>query len=94
MYRLISVTPLEGFRIAVKFQDGTSGTVDLSDLAGQGVFSAWNDPEFFRKVSIGPLGEAKWDDAIDLCPDSLYLRLTGKNPEDIFPSLARRGAHA
>jgi len=24
---------------------------------------------------------------IDLCPDALYLRLTGKTPEDLFPAL-------
>jgi hypothetical protein len=32
-------------------------------------------------------GASEWGDAIDICPDAMYLRLTGKSPEDIFPSL-------
>ena len=39
------------------------------------------------KVKIGETGELIWSEQVDLCPDALYLRLTGKKPEDIFPSL-------
>jgi hypothetical protein len=61
--------------------------VDLSALAGKGVFSCWNDYDFFNKVSIGSSGELVWGNDVDLCPDSLYLQITGKRPEDIFPAL-------
>ncbi|MBI1865621.1 MAG: hypothetical protein HYR98_07860 [Nitrospirae bacterium] len=33
-------------------------------------------------------------DRIDLCPDALYLRVTGKNPEDVFPALRRESTLA
>jgi hypothetical protein len=32
-------------------------------------------------------GELGWGDQIDLCPDALYLKVTGKTPEDLFPAL-------
>ena len=67
--------------------------VDLSELVGEGVFSSWRDREFFEQVRIGSLGELVWGDKIDLCSDSLYLRATGKKPEDLFPSLRRERAY-
>jgi len=87
MPTLVSVKPLNHFRIWVKFADGAEGIADLSHLVGKGVFSLWNDEAAFKNVHIGPGGELAWNDEIDICPDSLYLRITGKKPEDIFPAL-------
>jgi hypothetical protein len=75
------------YRLDLTFADGVCGTVDLSDLAGRGVFALWNDYAEFQKVQIGERGELTWGNQLDLCPDSLYLRATGKNPGDIFPLL-------
>ena len=87
MAKITSVSVLEKFCLELAFDDGVSGTVDLSELVGKGVFALWRDPQFFGKVHIGPFGELVWSDKIDLCPDSLYLRLTGKKPADLFPAL-------
>ncbi len=67
--------------------------VELAGLAGQGVFALWNDSHFFDQVQIGPLGELTWGDQIELCPDSLYLKITGPKPEDIFPAGSREFTH-
>jgi hypothetical protein len=56
------VKPLSNYRIYLKFSDGAKGEVDLSDLAGNGVFAAWNDHNFFQKVHIGDHREIKWND--------------------------------
>jgi hypothetical protein len=94
MYKVIEVTPQDGYRLALAFDNGEHGVVDLAPLAGKGVFAAWNDPEVFRAVQVGPFGELAWGDEIDLCPDSLYLEATGKNPEDVFPALKSDTVHA
>ena len=94
MHRISEVEVLECYRLALTFADGTRGTVDLSGLAGKGVFSLWNDYEAFRGVQIGPAGELAWGDEIDLCPDSLYLEVTGQSPEEAFPRLKRERVHA
>jgi hypothetical protein len=87
MRKITHVEVLQGYRLVLIFDDGTSGTVDLSDLAGKGVFACWNDRAIFALVRIGPSGELVWNDQVDLCPDSLYLKVTGKRPEDLFPAL-------
>ena len=90
----IRVEALPGYHLYVEFADGTKGEVDLSRLAGKGVFQVWNDYHFFENVSIGDHREIKWDREIELCGDSLYLELTNKSPEDLFPQLQREQPHA
>ena len=94
MKKIVAIKSLDGFRLWLRFSDGIEGTADLSDLAGHGVFSAWNTPGFFASVSLTEYGTVAWENQIDLCPDALYLRVTGKTPEDLFPSLRQAAAHA
>jgi hypothetical protein len=91
---IVEVKPLCGFRLFLKFNDGVSGTVDLSSFAGRGVFTSWLNEGFFEKVRITDVGALEWPGELDLCPDSLYLQITGKKPEDLFPALVRNLAHA
>ncbi|MCE5278487.1 MAG: DUF2442 domain-containing protein [Planctomycetaceae bacterium] len=94
MNAITEVTVLENYRLRLRFADGTTGTVDLPDLVGKGVFQRWEDYDFFGSVAIGVCGELRWGEDIDLCADALYLRATGKEPQDIFPSLRKDRAHA
>jgi len=94
MPKIAKVRVLQGYRLELEFDDGLRGTADLADLAGKGVFALWNERPAFERVRIGASGELIWSDRVDLCPDSLYLRVTGKRPEDIFPALGRGPAHA
>jgi len=79
MVRPVSVRALPAFRIWLRYSDGVEGEVDLSDLAGRGVFAAWNDVAFFNSVRLGSHGAIEWGPELDICPDSMYLRLTGKS---------------
>jgi hypothetical protein len=94
MAKISQVKVLQGYRLELAFDDGARGVADLSDLAGKGVFSIWSDRRVFEKVQIGEFGELIWGDQIDLCPDALYLKVTGKKPEDVFPALRRKFVHA
>jgi hypothetical protein len=94
MPKPIEVKALDDYRLRVKYSDGVEGVVDLSDFAGQGVFALWNDYLEFEKVHIGPGGAISWSDQIDMCPDAIYLRITGQNPEDVFPKLRELTQHA
>ena len=82
---VVEVTAREGYRIWLRYSDGASGEVDLSHLAGQGVFEAWLDREFFEDVFIGEGGEVSWRDDLDLDPFQLYMDITGKTVEELFP---------
>ena len=90
--RLVEVKARNNFRIWLRYDDGTEGEVDLSDVAGQGVFAAWNDTGFFNAVRLGSHGAIEWGENLDICPDAMYLRLTGKSPEEVFPAL--KSVHA
>ena len=84
MVRPIEVRPVGRYRIWLRYQDGTEGEVDLSHRAGRGVFAAWDNEGVFAQVKLGARGAIEWPGNLDLCPDALYLRLTGKRPEDVF----------
>ena len=71
MRRISKVKVLPGYRLELEFDDGVSGTVDLSEAVGKGVFTLWLDPLAFDQVRIGSSGELVWGDRIDLCPDAL-----------------------
>jgi len=87
MKRIIQVSPRDGYRIWVRYADGVEGEIDLNDLAGRGVFQAWADRRVFETVHIDEGGGIAWEGGLDLCPDALYLRLTGQSPEELFPNL-------
>ena len=81
----IAVEPRESFRIWLRYSDGAEGEVDLSDLAGGGVFSAWDDRACFETVHVTEYGAIAWSEELELCPDALYMRLTGKSVGAVMP---------
>ena len=86
MLRPTAVEPRDGYRIWLRYSDGAAGEIDLSPLAGQGVFAAWEDPACFAGVRLAAHGAIVWDDDLELCPDALYLQLTGKPLSAIMPA--------
>ena len=89
MFKPVEVKALSDYKIWIRYSDGAEGEVDLSNLAGRGVFSLWRDYAAFKNVRLGPNREIAWSDEVELCPDSIYLKLTGQTPEEVFPNLTR-----
>ncbi|MCE2434094.1 MAG: DUF2442 domain-containing protein [Candidatus Latescibacteria bacterium] len=85
MIRPIAVEPRDGYCIWVRYSDGIEGEIDLSDMAGRGVFAAWNDRTFFETVCVAEGGAIVWGDDLDICPDALYMELTGKSVAEVMP---------
>ena len=56
MIRPTEVETREDYRIWLRYSDGVSGEIDLSNLAGRGVFKAWNDRACFETVRMAPAG--------------------------------------
>ena len=42
-------------------------------------------------MAIGSGGELRWSDEVDLCAEALYLEITGKTPDEVFPNLRSAG---
>jgi hypothetical protein len=92
--RIISAKALPGYRLELQFDNGEGGVIDLVSLVGRGVFAAWTNPEVFKEVRVTAEGSVEWPGEIDLCPDSLYLQMTGKRVEELFPVVQQRTLNA
>ncbi len=88
MRKIIEVKVLDHYQLELTFDDGLTRIVDLTHLVGKGVFESWRNYDFFKQVEIGSSGELVWGDQIDLCPDSLYLQVTGT--KYIHPDLLKK----
>ena len=74
----IAVRALEPYKIWVKFDDGVEGILDYSDIAGQGVFKVWEDPDFFKKVFIdNDLHVVSWPGELEFDRENMYMTITG-----------------
>jgi hypothetical protein len=74
---LSDVTQVEyrgGHRLFLKFDDGTSGEVDLSALIKfEGVFAPLKEPTFVRQVRLYPDGGTIcWPNGADIAPETLH----------------------
>ena len=87
MIRPTEVEARDDYRIWLSYEDGANGEVDLGHLAGQGVFKAWDAPGYFKTARITEYGSVAWGDVddIELCPNALYMQLTGKSIDEILP---------
>jgi len=94
MARLVSATPAGDARLRLRFTDGAEGVVDLGHLVGKGVFAELADPTRFAEATIGEDGELRWGDELDLCPDALYLEVTGKRWREAFGDATLEGVDA
>ena len=85
---VVEVEPRDGYRIWLRYSDGVAGEVDLSHLSDGPVFKPWRNRAFFEKVFIGESGEVSWPGELDLDQWQLYIDLTGKTVEEMFPGLS------
>ncbi len=73
-WRLRAVGILPAWRLAVTFNDGLTGTVELGELVNgldAGVFEALRDPEFFAQAFLD-CGAVAWPNGADLAPETMY----------------------
>lgn len=84
LIRPVSVEPLSGYRIHIRFADGTEGIIDLSPDVGQGVFAPLTDETFFRTVHLGSYGQIAWSEEIEICPDAAYAEVAGHTSVEVI----------
>lgn len=73
-WRVAEVQTFPGYRLTVKFMDGTTGEVDLSRLVMSdtaGIFGRLRDPVLFARANV-EYGAVVWPGEIDLAPDAMY----------------------
>jgi hypothetical protein len=91
LHRIVQVTPLPNYALHVEFQNGVSGTVDLSrDLYGD-MFEPLRDEAMFRQVCVdeircGGLAERRRSGA-----GCAYLEITRGARQHVKPLIAEPG---
>lgn len=75
--KIIKCEPHDNYKLWIQFDDGVEGEVDLKNLAGKGVFSAWNSISFFNSVYVDKRTDTvAWGEDIDLDPYVLRSLIT------------------
>ena len=88
-WAVIQVTPLPDYKIQVTFNDGVVGIEDLKPhiFGREGtMFTPLRDPAVFNRPYIVH-GAVTWESGLDLAPDAMWERITGRYGEAI--SIAR-----
>lgn len=74
--RVIDVRHAGGYRVWLRFADGLTGEIDLSEVMWGPVFEPLKDVAEFAKLSADPeLETLVWENGADLAPESLYDRV-------------------
>ena len=76
MNDVVEVRYVKDHTVWVRFQDGTSGEVDLRESLRGPVFEPLRDIEYFKQVSVDPeIGTIVWPNGADIAPETLYQRV-------------------
>lgn len=71
--KVVEVQPMEGYRLWLRFHDGTTGIVDLSGELWGEMFEPLQDVGMFAQASLDPeLETVTWPNGADLAPEFLY----------------------
>lgn len=76
LVRVQSVEPREGFKVNIRFTDGSSREVNLAPYLRGPIFEPIrNDPALFGAMQVEE-GTIAWPNGADIDPDVLYYGLT------------------
>ncbi|HSO82859.1 DUF2442 domain-containing protein [Thiocapsa sp.] len=76
-WRVKGLSILPDYRLAVTFQDGTSGVADLSAVTSahdRGIYEPLKDPSYFKQARL-EMGVVTWPNGADLDPAWMYEEL-------------------
>ncbi len=75
MPKVVQVRALGGYRLYVRFDDGTAGEIDLKGRLFGPVFEPLIDEKMFQQVFVDEFGAIAWPCGADLAPDGVHRRL-------------------
>jgi len=70
--RVMSVSPMDGYRLLLGFSNGEQRVFDAKPLLEYSVFEPLREEAFFKSVRV-EFGTIMWPEDLDYCPDTLYL---------------------
>lgn len=76
MVDVLRLRPLDGYRLWLRFTDGSEGVRDLSGVIAEGgpMVEPLRSQDYFKRVFV-ELGAPTWPNGFDLDPINLYMQL-------------------
>ncbi len=72
-YDVMEAAYLGGYRVRLRFRDGTKGEIDLESRLWGPVFEPLEDLSLFRQFRIDPVSRTLvWPNGADLAPETLH----------------------
>lgn len=73
MHCVKKVKYIDGYKLAITFEDNKKKLVDLANHIGNGIFKKLCDIAYFKTVRFDEeLDTIVWDNGADISPDFLY----------------------
>lgn len=72
-----NVTANNKYELAIEFDNGESGVLDMKPFLDIGVFKKINKIKAFKKVRVS-FDTVEWDSGVDLDPEFVYSKCLGK----------------
>ena len=79
MIKVVSVKPLEGYKLRLTLSDGRSGIFDVLPYLEMEVFRELKDPQYFCRVYVD-YGTVVWPHEQDIAPDTIEVDLEPDQP--------------
>lgn len=81
LLHLTHATPLDGYGVKVRFDNGREGIADLTEALEGPLFQILKDPETFRKFRVDEeLQTIVWPNGTDLAPEYIYYQAFRDDP--------------
>jgi hypothetical protein len=76
LIKVVKAEPLGGYRLRVRFSDGSAGERDFADVvsAGGPMLNPLRDPAYFARV-FTEFGAPTWPNGYDLAPNALHAEM-------------------
>lgn len=68
---VVRVVAEKDFCLAIDFDNGEKGLLDMKPFLDFGVFQRLNDPAAFQRVKVS-FDTVEWDSGVDLDPEFVY----------------------
>ena len=80
MYDVINAKYIEDYKLEIEFSDYSKVIIDFTDyLKRIGLDQNFNDIDYFKNFIVDKtLNTIKWENGLDIAPDTLYFKVTGK----------------
>lgn len=91
---ITSVKAAEKYKLHVTYDDSTEGLLDVSHLAGKGVFKTWEiDNNFYRAYISNDSGAITWPGELDIDTINVYCKIKGIEMDEFLNSKYHYAPH-